>query len=395
MMETNPTDDFSQFWLDKDPPGVGKMDHSTYPFVGRQLRDTVSSLLPLTTMKILVTGGAGFIGSHTSVELLEQGHDVIVFDNFSNSEQSVLDRVEKIAGKSVQLVEGDIEYKEDLAAVFNNHSIDGVIHFAALKAVGESVAHPLRYYQNNITGTINLLECMMEHRVNIFVFSSSAAVYGEPSKVPITEDESIKATNPYGQTKVMMEQILLDQAAARPDLKVAILRYFNPVGAHSSGLIGEAPTGGPNNLVPFIAQVATGMREWVKVFGNDYPTPDGTGVRDYIHVVDLAKAHLNALDYLTKDDAPNEPLIVNLGTGNGYSVLEVIKTFEKASGKTVPYRFVDRRPGDIPTCYAEGTKAMKLLGWKAELDLDAMCRDTWRWMKKSQEQRGERREGRG
>jgi UDP-glucose 4-epimerase len=335
-------------------------------------------------MQILVTGGAGFIGSHTNVELLEAGHEVIVFDNFSNSERSVLERVEKIAGKAVELVEGDLLNPEDLAAVFRNHSIDGVIHFAALKAVGESVAYPLRYYRNNITGTVNLLDCMVEHQVNTFVFSSSATVYGEPSKVPITEDESIKATNPYGQTKAMMEQILLDLAASRPEMKLGFLRYFNPVGAHPSGLIGEAPTGVPNNLVPFIAQVATGMREQVSVFGNDYPTPDGTGVRDYIHVVDLAKAHLATLNYLTGDKSPDEPLIVNLGTGNGYSVLEVIQAFEKASGKTVPYQITDRRPGDIPTCYAEGTKAKELLGWEAQLDLDAMCQDTWRWMQYSE-----------
>ncbi|QXD23515.1 UDP-glucose 4-epimerase GalE [Opitutia bacterium ISCC 51] len=335
-------------------------------------------------MNILVTGGAGFIGSHTNVELLESGHELIVFDNFSNSERSVLERVEKISGKSVELVEGDLLNPEDLSSVFRNHSIDGVIHFAALKAVGESVAYPLRYYRNNITGTVNLLDCMVEHQVNTFVFSSSATVYGEPSAVPITEDESIKATNPYGQTKAMMEQILLDLAASRPEMKLGILRYFNPVGAHASGLIGEAPTGVPNNLVPFIAQVATGMREQVSVFGNDYPTPDGTGVRDYIHVVDLAKAHLATLNYLTGENSPDEPLIVNLGTGNGYSVLEVIQAFEKASGKAVPYQIVDRRPGDIPTCYSEGTKAKELLGWEAKLDLDAMCQDAWRWMQHSQ-----------
>ena len=340
-------------------------------------------------MNILVTGGAGFIGSHTCVELLKRGDEVIVLDNFSNSERSVLDRVEKIAGKSAHLVEGDLLNKEDLNTVFENHAIDGVIHFAAFKAVGESVAYPLRYYRNNITGTVNLLDSMVEHDVNTFVFSSSATVYGEPSKVPITEDESIKATNPYGQTKAMMEQILLDLAASRPEMKVGILRYFNPVGAHPSGLIGEAPRGVPNNLVPFIAQVATGQREKVNVFGSDYPTPDGTGVRDYIHVVDLAKAHLDTLDYLMGENASDEPLIVNLGTGNGYSVLEVIQAFEKACGKSIPYELVDRRPGDIPTCYAEGEKAEALLGWKAELDLDAMCQDTWRWMCKSEKLRAQ------
>ena len=334
--------------------------------------------------KILVTGGAGFIGSHTSVELLEQGDEVVTFDNFSNSNPSVLDRVAQITGKQVQLVEGDLLNPDDLTKAFDKGPIDAVIHFAALKAVGESVAYPLHYYRNNITGTINLLDAMKEYKVKTFVFSSSATVYGEPSKVPITENESIKATNPYGQTKVMMEQILLDLQVAQPDMKIGILRYFNPVGAHASGLIGEAPTGVPNNLVPFIAQVATGMRERVNVFGNDYPTPDGTGVRDYIHVVDLARAHLDALKYLASEDAPDEPMIVNLGTGNGYSVLEVIEAFEKASGKTIPYSFADRRPGDIPTCYAEGTKAYELLGWKAVRDLDAMCRDTWRWMQQAQ-----------
>jgi UDP-glucose 4-epimerase len=329
-------------------------------------------------MKILLPGGAGYIGSHTTVELQSQGHDVVIFDNFSNSDPGVLERIEQISGVKSVLVEGDLMAKSQIHSVFEKNKIDAVIHFAALKSVGESVAEPLRYYQNNITGTLNLLEVMEQHRVSTLIFSSSATVYGEPSQVPITESESIKPTNPYGQTKAMIEQILLDAQQANKDLKVGLLRYFNPVGAHASGLIGESPSGIPNNLMPYISQVAVGLREQVNVYGNDYPTPDGTGVRDYLHVVDLAQAHVASLDYLS-NTTETDPLIVNLGTGRGHSVLEVVKAFEKASGKTIPFEFVDRRPGDIPTCYADPTRAKDLLNWTAQHNLDAMCRDAWHW----------------
>jgi len=329
-------------------------------------------------MKILLPCGAGYIGSHTTVELQSQGHDVVIFDNFSNSDPGVLERIEQISGVKSVLVEGDLMAKSQIHSVFEKNKIDAVIHFAALKSVGESVAEPLRYYQNNITGTLNLLEVMEQHRVSTLIFSSSATVYGEPSQVPITESESIKPTNPYGQTKAMIEQILLDAQQANKDLKVGLLRYFNPVGAHASGLIGESPSGIPNNLMPYISQVAVGLREQVNVYGNDYPTPDGTGVRDYLHVVDLAQAHVASLDYLS-NTTETDPLIVNLGTGRGHSVLEVVKAFEKASGKTIPFEFVDRRPGDIPTCYADPTRAKDLLNWTAQHNLDAMCRDAWHW----------------
>lgn len=333
-------------------------------------------------MIILVTGGAGYIGSHTCVELIGKGHSVVIFDNLSNSDVSVLDRIEKISGVKPELIVGDLLNKESIRAVFENRSIEAVVHFAALKAVGESVAEPLRYYDNNITGTLNLVKAMLDAKVETLIFSSSATVYGDPIVVPITESESIKPTNPYGQTKAMAERILLDVSASQPSLKVGLLRYFNPVGAHPSGLIGESPSGIPNNLMPFIAQVATGLREKLSVFGNDYPTPDGTGVRDYLHVVDLARAHLAALDYLTSTE-DSEPLVVNLGTGRGNSVLEVIKAFEKASDVAIPYRIVDRRPGDIPACYADPSKAKDLLGWEAEYNLDDMCADTWRWQQNS------------
>ena len=328
-------------------------------------------------MRILVTGGAGFIGSHTCVELIEQGHEVVIFENFSNSTVSVLKGIEQITGKRPDLIQGDLQNLEDVEQAFNRYPFDGVIHFAALKAVGESVEFPLKYYKNNITGTLNLAQCMIENGVNTLIFSSSATVYGEPEIVPVTENESIKPTNPYGQTKSMMEQILLDLNNSRNEFKVALLRYFNPAGAHPSGLIGESPAGIPNNLVPYVAQVASGLRNCVNVFGDNYSTPDGTGVRDYIHVIDLAKAHLDALEFLNAPERNNEPLVVNLGTGEGYSVLQVIKAFEKASGKSIPYTFVDRRPGDIPTCYADCRLATELLGWKARLNLDDMCRDSW------------------
>jgi len=327
-------------------------------------------------MKVLVTGGAGYIGSHTVLELLNAGHEVCVVDNLCNSSVESLRRVEELTGKKVDFREVDILDKEALTEVCRGAGFDAVIHFAALKAVGESVSQPLRYYHNNITGTLVLCEVMREQGINSIVFSSSATVYGDPHKVPITEDFPLQATNPYGRTKLMMEYILTDLNAADPDFNVALLRYFNPIGAHESGRIGEDPNGIPNNLMPFVTQTAVGIRDKVRVFGNDYPTPDGTGVRDYIHVVDLAIGHLRALEKL----AGNPGMVVcNLGTGRGYSVLEMIKAMEKASGKTIPYEIVERRPGDIAECYADPAYAEKELGWKAERGIDEMCRDAWKW----------------
>ncbi len=327
-------------------------------------------------MKVLVTGGAGYIGSHTVLELLNAGHDVCVVDNLSNSSEESLRRVSELTGKAVDFRNVDILDKASLTDVVKGAGFDSVIHFAALKAVGESVAQPLRYYQNNITGTLVLCEVMQEQGVKNIVFSSSATVYGDPHTVPITEDFPLQATNPYGRTKLMMEYILTDLHVADPSFSVALLRYFNPIGSHESGRIGEDPAGIPNNLLPFVAQVAVGRREKVSVFGDDYPTPDGTGVRDYIHVVDLAIGHLKALEKL---EASPGVLTCNLGTGRGYSVLEVIKAFEKASGKPVPYKLVARRPGDIAECYADPAYALEQLGWKADRGLDDMCRDAWNW----------------
>ncbi len=327
-------------------------------------------------MKVLVTGGAGYIGSHTVLELLNAGHDVCVVDNLSNSSEESLRRVAELTGKAVDFRNVDILDKASLTDVVKGAGFDSVIHFAALKAVGESVAQPLRYYQNNITGTLVLCEVMQEQGVKNIVFSSSATVYGDPHTVPITEDFPLQATNPYGRTKLMMEYILTDLHVADPSFSVALLRYFNPIGSHESGRIGEDPAGIPNNLLPFVAQVAVGRREKVSVFGDDYPTPDGTGVRDYIHVVDLAIGHLKALEKL---EASPGVLTCNLGTGRGYSVLEVIKAFEKASGKPVPYKLVARRPGDIAECYADPAYALEQLGWKADRGLDDMCRDAWNW----------------
>ncbi len=327
-------------------------------------------------MKVLVTGGAGYIGSHTVLELLNAGHDVCVVDNLSNSSEESLRRVSELTGKAVDFRNVDILDKASLTDVVKGAGFDSVIHFAALKAVGESVAQPLRYYQNNITGTLVLCEVMQEQGVKSIVFSSSATVYGDPHTVPITEDFPLQATNPYGRTKLMMEYILTDLHVADPSFSVALLRYFNPIGSHESGRIGEDPAGIPNNLLPFVAQVAVGRREKVSVFGDDYPTPDGTGVRDYIHVVDLAIGHLKALEKL---EASPGVLTCNLGTGRGYSVLEVIKAFEKASGKPVPYKLVARRPGDIAECYADPAYALEQLGWKADRGLDDMCRDAWNW----------------
>jgi UDP-glucose 4-epimerase len=327
-------------------------------------------------MNVLVTGGAGYIGSHTVLELLKADHQVCVVDNLSNSSAESLRRVTELTGKPIDFRHVDIRDKQALTEVVKGAGFDAVIHFAALKAVGESVAEPLRYYQNNITGTLVLCEVMQEQGVNHIVFSSSATVYGDPASVPITEDFPLQATNPYGRTKLMMESILSDLNAADASFNVALLRYFNPIGAHESGRIGEDPAGIPNNLLPFVAQVAVGRRDKVSIFGGDYPTPDGTGVRDYIHVVDLAIGHLRALEKL--QTAPGI-ITCNLGTGQGYSVLEIIKAFEKASGKSIAYDIVDRRPGDIASCYADPAYARQQLGWQAERGIEVMCADAWRW----------------
>ena len=324
----------------------------------------------------LITGGAGYIGSHTCVEMLAAGYDLVVIDNFSNSKPDVLRRVEQISGRTLTFEEVDIRDRGALRDVFRHHAIDAVIHFAGLKAVGESVAQPLRYYDNNISGSVALFEVMAESGVKTLVFSSSATVYGDPDSVPIREDFPLSATNPYGRSKLMLEEILRDLSRSDETWHIALLRYFNPVGAHESGIIGEDPNGLPNNLMPYITQVAVGKLPELSVFGNDYPTPDGTGVRDYIHVVDLARGHLAALQAI---DGKSGVTTVNLGTGQGYSVLDVVSAFEKASGHPVPYRIVDRRPGDVAQCYADPALAHELLGWKAEKDLDAMCRDSWRW----------------
>ncbi|QWL03772.1 UDP-glucose 4-epimerase GalE [Shewanella indica] len=327
-------------------------------------------------MTILVTGGAGYIGTHTLVELLAAGKEVVVIDNLSNSSVEALARVEEISGKSVLFYQGDILNKAFLQKVFSDHSFEAVIHFAGLKAVGESVAQPLKYYENNVTGTLILCQVMKEYGVRNLVFSSSATVYGDPASLPITETFPTGATNPYGQSKLMVEHILADLAAAEPNWNIARLRYFNPVGAHKSGRIGEDPNDIPNNLMPFIAQVAVGKRDKLSVFGNDYPTVDGTGVRDYIHVVDLAIGHLKALDKL----ATNPGLVTyNLGTGQGYSVLEMVKAFEKACNKAIPFEFAPRRPGDIAACYADPAHAAKELGWKAEHSLQDMADSSWNW----------------
>ncbi len=327
-------------------------------------------------MRVLVTGGAGYIGSHTVVELLNADNDVIVVDNLDNSCEESLKRVERLCGREVEFHKVDILQREALSAVFATGPVDAVIHFAALKAVGESVEEPLRYYHNNITGTLVLCDVMLEHGVKDIVFSSSATVYGDPHKVPITEDFPLHATNPYGHTKLMMEQILTDVQAANSNWNVAVLRYFNPVGAHESGRIGEDPNGIPNNLLPYISQVAVGRLEKLSVFGGNYPTRDGTGVRDYIHVADLAVGHLNALDKL--GEKPGR-VVYNLGTGAGNSVLEMINAFEKACGKKIPYQVVNRRPGDTAECYADPSLAVQELGWKTTRGIDEMCADTWRW----------------
>ncbi len=332
-------------------------------------------------MRILVTGGAGYIGTHTAVVLLEQGHEVIIVDNLCNSKYVAVKRVEELSGKQVIFYQYDVCDEEKMRQVFQQEKIDAVIHFAGLKAVGESVSIPLRYYDNNLTSTLVLLKVMKEFGVGNFVFSSSATVYGNPASVPIREDFPLSATNPYGATKLMIERILTDCAHADPEFHPVLLRYFNPVGAHESGQLGEDPNGIPNNLVPYITQTVVGKREKVHVFGNDYPTPDGTGVRDYIHVVDLAKGHAAVLPLFEKGF--DGVKIFNLGTGRGYSVLEMIAAFSKAAGKEIPYVIDPRRPGDIPECYADCTKAFEELGWKAEKTLEDMCQDSLRWQREN------------
>ena len=333
-------------------------------------------------MSILVSGGAGYIGSHTCVELLEAGYDIVVVDNLCNASEEAVRRVEQITGKTVPFVKADLCDPAATEALFAQYpDIDAVMHFAGLKAVGESVRKPLEYYTNNLVSTLVLLNVMRDHGVKNFVFSSSATVYGDPASVPIREDfPTGGTTNPYGTTKLFIERILTDYCKADPTLNVALLRYFNPIGAHESGLIGEDPNGIPNNLVPYIAQVAVGKLEKLHVYGDDYPTPDGTGVRDYIHVVDLAQGHVAALKKL---ESKCGLFICNLGTGVGYSVLEMVKTFERANNLTLPYKIVDRRPGDLPTCYADPSKSAEILGWRAEKNLEDMCRDSWRWQSRN------------
>jgi UDP-glucose 4-epimerase len=325
---------------------------------------------------ILVTGGSGYIGSHTCIELIQAGFDVLVLDNLSNSSPESLKRVEQITGKTVTFIQGDVRDKALLKQLFEDHTITSVIHFAGLKAVGESVSMPLEYYDNNIGGTLALLEVMADSKCRSLVFSSSATVYGDPHTVPIREDFPLSATNPYGRSKLVIEEILRDLYKSDSAWNISLLRYFNPVGAHESGLIGEDPNGPPNNLMPFISQVAIGRQESLRVFGGDYPTPDGTGVRDYIHVVDLARGHVKAVQKL--QESPGL-LTINLGTGQGYSVLEMVRAFEAASGRTIPYAIVERRPGDVATCYADPSRAKELLDWEAERGLEQMCEDTWRW----------------
>ena len=327
-------------------------------------------------MTILVTGGAGYIGSHTAILLIEAGYDIVVFDNFSNASHESIKRVEKIVGQNITLIEGDIRNRTDLEKVFNTYHIDTVIHFAGLKAVGESVEEPLKYYDNNIYGTIILCEVMKKHNCKSIVFSSSATVYGDPHTTPIKENFPLSATNPYGRSKLFIEEMLRDLHTSDNTWKIVFLRYFNPVGAHSSGTIGEDPNGIPNNLMPFIAQTAVGKRTCLSVFGDDYDTHDGSGVRDYIHVMDLADGHVKALNIIKN---LSDVMTINLGTGRGYSVLDMVKAFEKSSGKKVPYQIVPRRAGDIAKCFADPSYAKEVLGWEAQKGIQQMCADSWRW----------------
>lgn len=325
---------------------------------------------------VLVTGGAGYIGSHTCISLIKAGYDLVVYDNFSNSSKESIRRAEKILGKKISLVKGDTRDEIALQGLFDSYKIDSVIHFAGLKAVGESVEQPLNYYDNNISGTIKLCEVMKKNGCKKIVFSSSATVYGDPDSVPIKEDFPLSATNPYGRSKLFIEEILRDIFVSDDEWKIVLLRYFNPVGAHSSGFIGEDPNGIPNNLMPFISQVAVGKREFLRVFGGDYDTSDGTGVRDYTHVEDLAFGHVKALEHIDEFDSV---MSINLGTGNGYSVLDMVKAFEKASNKDIPYKIVQRRAGDIAECFADPSYAKDVLGWSARYNLERMCEDSWRW----------------
>ncbi|HBG4383046.1 TPA: UDP-glucose 4-epimerase GalE [Clostridioides difficile] len=327
-------------------------------------------------MAVLVAGGAGYIGSHTAIELLESGYEVVIVDNLSNSNSIVVDRIKELSKKPVKFYNIDIRNKDEMHVVFKENNIESIIHFAALKAVGESVEKPIKYYSNNLISTLNLFELMREYGVKKFVFSSSATVYGDPHTCPILEDFPLSVTNPYGRTKLMIEQMLVDISKADKSLDIALLRYFNPVGAHKSGRIGEEPNGVPSNLMPYITKIAVGKLKELSVYGNDYPTHDGTGVRDYIHVLDLAAGHVKALQKLEE----NPGLVVyNLGTGKGYSVLDLVKAFSKASGKEIPYKIVGRRAGDVAMCYADSSKAEKELGWKAKYELEEMCEDSWRW----------------
>ncbi len=329
---------------------------------------------------ILLTGGAGYIGSHAAIEFIKAGYNVVVLDNLSNSKQEAVKRTQALAGVNFDFIEGDIRDRALLDKVFAQYDIKSVVHFAGLKAVGESVQQPLRYYDNNVNGSLVLFEAMTAANVHTIVFSSSATVYGDPHKVPIKEDFPLSTTNPYGASKLMIENILRDVHVANPQWRIALLRYFNPTGAHESGLIGEDPNGIPNNLMPYIAQVASGKRAALQVFGGDYATHDGTGVRDYIHVTDLVKGHVKALQYLEQHQ---ELITVNLGTGKGYSVLDMLKAMEQAANKTIPYQITDRRAGDIAACYADPEYAFNKIGWKAEFDQQAMCQDTWRWQSKN------------